>query len=250
MKIGVYSDLHMLPENFHLLRYFDFKTPDVILFCGDITLSFIMDDFLKYVRKQTDKPIVMCYGNHEFYNSGKTIEETTIDLNKILDKYDVYHEPVFINNYHFIPSTLFPEYGNLNDVHDQVKLQTTINDFYYIKDHTIQNMNEYHKNDVKHIYNQVNANESYKVILTHYPPFKELMSPYFPESYTTNYFYNQFVINNNCRDKIKLWAYGHDHYSQTKEVNGILCVSNQKGYVGEAIFKHFKYNKIIELERI
>ena len=237
MKLGIYSDFHITSlqqSNKSIKRLIDnynFASADVILFCGDIATINCIERFLKEVREVTMKPIVMCYGNHEFYNTRLNVEETTIKLNSILDEYDIDHEPVVINNKLFVPSTLFPEYSD--NEFDKFLLRNKINDFRYIKDHTIDKMNDYHVNDKKFIYDAVRTSNIPVVMLTHFPPLSLHKHPRYPDSFATKYFYNNFVLNKYCKENIKLWAYGHDHWATDFYHEGIRFVSNPIGYTGE-----------------
>ena len=77
-----------------------------------------------------------------------------------------------------------------------------------------------------------NSDPDKTIVVTHFPPGRELRHGQIPESLVSAYF------QANCMDLIEkyqpaLWCYGHNHWSDQLQCGGTMVVSNQYGYPRE-----------------
>jgi len=254
MKIQVVSDIHTEFMKFHPLLV---PTSDILMMAGDIGIinTKSLHSFLDYVS-QNWKRAYYTLGNHEFYHSKKTIEKLTAEYEELIGKYDniylltngkYYKE----GNYTIIGNTLWslPEYTNgindfnkINCKNDGIRRKINLHEFRNLHH---KDMYELEKYVMEHPAENI-------LIMTHFPPIKlNACRPKYEDDIRESYFMNEiFKMHKkfNIHKNIKVWIYGHTHYSYTQEIDGILYISNQMGYDDELVTS--RYNEYVSYEII
>ncbi|KAF0973199.1 hypothetical protein FDP41_008406 [Naegleria fowleri] len=100
---------------------------------------------------------------------------------------------------------------------------------------TVQDTNQFHRDDVEWLVEELEKckeNGEEVVILTHHAPLisgtshPRHNSSIYCSAFSTNL---QFIMDK-FSDEIKVWGFGHTHYSNSIQVGKTLLVSNQQGY--------------------
>ena len=246
MKIQYFSDVH--------LEYFSDinevvskieKCADVCVIAGDIGYPWqpSYSQILEAVSK-IFQHVVIIHGNHEYYQTGKTIEEIKTKTREICSFLPNVH---YLDNsyidlkddrgivYRFIGTTLWSHIS---------KPQYTVNDRIYIKEFTVENNNETFRKNVEYLETTLeNSKDTICIVVTHHMPSFSLVDEMYKQSP-----YNQCFASN-CdkliKDPVKAWIFGHTHKRTFQYLNGILCTANPIGYPGEN--KIIDFNETIEI---
>ena len=234
MKLHILSDLHLERDpSFELKNVND---SDILILAGDIgdPNSKEYKDLIQSASKMY-KYIFIIKGNHECYNY--TIQETDGIINYICKEYNnVYYlnrSYIDIDNIRIIGTTLW---SNIIDSQRE-NINIFIRDFQLIKNWSIDTYNLEHTKDIAFIKEQIekslNDNKEL-VVVTHHPPTQlntsnpEYNNSPLSSAYSSNL---EYLLGN----PIKLWIYGHTHYSSQQELNNTKLVSNQKGIISQSI---------------
>ena len=237
MHIQIHSDLHIEKINYDNINGLDFITPssDILVLCGDIgsiykfyQLQLFFNSICKYF-----KIIFYVPGNNEYYNI----------LNKSQELYDLKNKLKSLQNYFDNLIILDKSYYIYNNT---IFCGCTLWSYIFYELPKFVNIYNFNKN----IYNQINFDEKkfiintikfanknkYKlVIITHYPPSKQLLTKQKLKFYYSRLYYNNldYLFNNNL-----VWIYGHTHTNIQTKINNTLLLCNQKGNLKD---KHNKY---------
>jgi predicted phosphodiesterase len=217
---------------------------EVCILAGDIGYPYSQNYsiFMEYINNSFKKTFVIP-GNHEFYKSNKTIEETNEHLTEYFKKFD---KISFLNNNYehyenhcFVGSTLWSK------ITDPLY---EINDVYSIKGLDLIKYNELNKTCINFLENAVQKNDNI-VLITHHMPSKSLIhSKYMTPTMKP---YNQWFYSDmdpfieKHKDKIKCWIYGHTHTPSICKIHNIPFLCNPIGYPNEN--NNSDFNKIFEL---
>lgn len=251
MNILLLSDLHLEKKSIDLnLEYFtEICNPDIICLCGDIGDP-LNQNYQHFLLDCANKCIIKTFvimGNHEAY--GKTLSETSNMISKICKKHD---KLVFLNNsafdvgnIRFLGSTLWSDI----DISESWNIRCDISDFHNILNWGIGQCKQTFSSNITWIQNELNVarnNNIHVVVLTHHVPLLSLGDPKYKGSPLKSAFASDLkkLFSSNS-DIIKLWCYGHDHYSMDIVLEGTRIVSNQYGYNQEQT--RFNKSKVISL---
>lgn len=264
------SDLHIeLMDNFkettEIVSLWDFVKEEGITYylalVGDIgnPMKHSLYEFLQLISPQYER-IYYVPGNHEYYNldypeKTKTgMDQILIDLCQKFSNILYFNNRTdYIGNIKLIGTTLW---SNVPDYLSR-KITRNINDYHLIKKNDLDDLvsittddtNLWNKNSVEFIKHEVD--ENYKcIILTHHAP---LYSDEDEQLYTANPIYmysdNNDAFHNDLANLIKspiiAWIYGHTHYVNIFEYNGVTIATNQLGYSHESTYKTFDPHKYI-----
>lgn len=250
MYIRYFSDIHLELLNSKdlksIIKKIKIDSGQVCVIPGDIGNPYSSNykTFMDFINNNFKKTFIIC-GNHEYYNNGKTIEETNDFLNIFFNQYNnisyLNNDVEIYNNYCFIGTTLW---SRVNEP------RYAINDIKYIKGLTCDKYNNLHDVCFKFL-NKVISNSVHKnIILTHHlPSFKLIDKKY---KIGMNVMYNQWFASNldifmtNNSKKIKMWFYGHTHTPHNTTMYNITFACNPIGYVNEN--KIIDFNKTINIK--
>lgn len=249
MKIALLSDIHA--EFYTSATNWLPPLPsdaDVLVLGGDLHVGELVVELITRISKTLPNThIVFVAGNHEFY--GCNIDKITAFYRESFAANQQVHflenDAVKIKGITFIGATLwtnFPVYRSGDTTqHLKVYAKDNIADFHRI---TIGDDNRSFTPD-----DAVNkcieskafldrtlsaSNPKKTVVITHFPPTRELASPLFPVNPLTSYF-TALCDDLIAQHKPKYWFYGHNHWSDNKKVGATQFVSNQLGYPQEGL---------------
>lgn len=237
-KIQVLSDLH-LEVGPQYLSYTFPKTAPLLLLGGDIGRLADYDGYLKFLEAQVCryKKVFLVLGNHEFYGLDHKDGLKTAQLLQaeptLADKLVLLHRARWDD-----PDSALTILGCTlwsaipNEAHSIV--QSRVKDFERISKWGVERHNEVHAHEVAWLQDQVAQVPPHKrqlLVATHHAPSIHGTSR--PE-HTENPWTCAFATNladQEGWDSVRVWVFGHTHYSTDFTCNGIRLVANQRGYV-------------------
>ena len=234
MKIRLMSDLHTefrLPYKTQPLA--EYRNEDVLVLAGDIASgSKNTIDVIKFFKDQGYPHIVYVPGNHEYYGTSK--QEFDDKMRDKCAKLDNVHflngDSVKLDNVVFIGASLWT---NFNKSHiSETSARRMIADFRLIKGFTPQDAIELYYTHLEYIkYQYEQSAGSQKVIVTHFLPAQQCISPRFKADTTglNDYFANRLD------DWIyhmydSTWLFGHIHDVCDFFIGETRLVANPHGY--------------------
>ena len=245
MLIRYLSDIHLeLLDSAKIQEYINAIKPngeDVCVLAGDIGQP--NDLFMNHISQNFPKTFIIA-GNHEHYNTGRTIEETTEFLANYYQKYPnisfLNNSIEYYNGYCFVGTTLWshitmPDY--------------VINDVYAIRNFSFIKCNQLNRESIGFLEETSKRHENL-IVITHHMPSFTLIDPIYktPPFQLYNQWFacnlDKFIEAN--KDRLKCWIYGHTHKPSNKLIHGIPFVCNPIGYLGEN--KKISFNETVEIE--
>jgi Icc-related predicted phosphoesterase len=214
---------------------------------GDIHVGKSLIDFVQRVNGALPNThIIFIAGNHEFYRQCRT---TTLTIyREAFSSHKMIHflenDYIDIDGVRFIGATLWtgfplhsPKY-TLEEVMTYAK--DNVSDFSLIADET-NPLKMFTPMIAKTLFNESKAeiikileqsNPKKCVVVTHFPPAKQVLHPLYPPDLVTSYF------TTDCLDIINTyqpayWFYGHNHWSDRTSIGSTKLVSNQFCYPNE-----------------
>jgi len=248
MIVRYFSDLHLefiKPIKIHkLLKKIQPGLDEICVLAGDIGNPYHLhyDTFMKFISKNFKKIFIIA-GNHEYYNTTKSIEDTNEYIKKYFENFEnisfLNNNYEIYNNYCFVGTTLWSHISNptykINDVEQ-------IPNFNYIEYNKLNTISiDFLENTLQ--------NNTQCIIITHHVPSFRLIDPEFK---TTQWEpYNQWFccdmdnFINTHQYNIKCWIFGHTHKHSNVTINNIPFLCNPIGYPGENSKIDFTTNIII-----
>lgn len=218
--------------------------PDIV-FYGNYDVLVIAGDFDSYhgikngslasiCEAAFDKPVIFIAGNHEYYSNIKTLEEINDIFKEIESSIDnltiLNNTECMIQGVRFYGGTMW---SSLNTKEPEIRYGDESAIHFNDGSRMVPDkMREQHQLFVEG-YKQFIKKESQekRVVISHFPPLKELWNPRFKEEKPINaYFYadmSKYILNDNAPNA---WFYGHNHYSQEITVGNTLVASSQIGF--------------------
>jgi predicted phosphodiesterase len=293
----VLSDLHLEVGQQYSTFQIPVSAPYLIL-AGDIGRFSDYSPYLAFLKIQCSRfaKVFLVPGNHEFYGTshGDGLElarklETEPDLDGRLvlchqRRFDVPGSDITI-----LACSLWSHIPD--DAQDAVRMK--VNDFKKIKDWSVEAHNHAHQSDLEWLRAEVEAirhqqntpagdnydgrtdgkggrffsqnhqskpNKRSILIITHHAPCKDGTSePRFASNPWNSAFATDLLTGSHEWQDVKLWIFGHTHYSTEFIKDGIRVLSNQRGYVlpgpqrkspegyGKGLWKVFNLRKVVGL---
>ena len=249
MKFQVISDLHA-DSNPYDIKGNKVDDASFLILAGDIAhpteQRFI--DILNDASTSYDK-VFFVRGNHECY--GQTVTRTDEILNETFAQYD---NIIYLNRAAY-------------DVNDRVRVVGTtlwsditsdqmyvakcfISDFRCIKEWSIEKNNEEHTKDVAFLVEEIKRAKHDKkelIIITHHAPYTQGTSHPDHDNSPLSSVFATNLSNLMSNPPIKIWVYGHTHYSANFYKNGVNIVSNQRG-TSEENYKRTRFDPTFTFE--
>jgi predicted phosphohydrolase len=233
VNFQIVSDLHIEYMDNEEIDMKEFITPvaDNLILAGDIGSLYREKQLFNFIEQCCDnfKQVYYVPGNHEYYTL-KFINkvnqlyklrgilysfEKKIPNLKILDRHYVE-----IDNYIIAGCTLWSNLDNNQLPKFRVRI-ADINTRIY---------NIYFKRDVEFINKMIETkrDDQQIIIITHYPPTKNIISPKSFDKFSFLYFSDLDYLL--CKEKIHTWICGHIHFNFNMHTDGgTHLVGNQKG---------------------
>lgn len=241
----VVSDLHLEVNQ----QYSSFELPATapyLLLPGDIGCLADYDQYLAFLQEQDTKfqTIFLVLGNHEFYKESlqsglekarQLEQEPSLNGRLILlhkRRYDVPDTHITI-----LGCTLWSRVPEESKDIGHYKIQ----DYQKIQNWTVDTHNEAHESDLNWLRDEVQAiheenkskppreRRSVLVVTHHAPSLRKTSSPQHERNAWSVAFGTDLLSRS--WEGVKMWVFGHTHYSTEFRVKGIRVVSNQRGYV-------------------
>ncbi|KAG5926930.1 hypothetical protein E4U42_002806 [Claviceps africana] len=239
-RVQILSDLHLEVGQ----QYSSYTFPvsaSYLLLGGDIGRLIDYDGYLKFLERQVSRyeRIFLVLGNHEFYG---------LDYDSGLDEARrLVNEPLLVNTLILLDKTRWDDPNSSltiigctlwSAIPEEASnlIESKINDFKKIAGWTARKHNQVHTSEVSWLRQQIaQAREAPQkrqlLVATHHAPCVEGTSR--PEQ-SNNAWVPAFATDLLCQPGwhgIKVWVFGHTHYTADLVRNGVRLVANQRGYV-------------------
>ncbi|PYI00411.1 calcineurin-like phosphoesterase [Aspergillus sclerotiicarbonarius CBS 121057] len=246
VSFQVLSDLHLEINRQYPLYEIPVCAEHLIL-AGDIGRLTDYDDYRNFLHKQTEQFqwVFLVPGNHEFYNEtftaglekAKQLEQEPCFKGRLIilhqKRFDVPGSGVTI-----LGCTLWSKVPpELMDV-----VRSKAKDFQKIKDWSVEDHNASHDSDLAWLLKEIqsihqenekaekrNKKQSILVVTHHAPSLQRTSSPQHAQNPWRVTFGTDVLSQ--AVDGVKVWIFGHTHYTTDFKEKGVRVVSNQRGYV-------------------
>lgn len=249
LKLRYLSDLHLeFMEKSSITKLINSLRPnnndEICILAGDIDNPYSSSymEFIDSINTNFTKTFIIP-GNHEYYQHGKSVEETNNYLN---DFFKSYNNVTFLNNtyenykeYCFVGTTLWTKI---------TKPEYSINDIHYIKDFDYLKCNQLNMLAIDFLEETVSKNNKC-IIITHHLPSNDLIDIKYKTArmrpYNQWFYCDMEPFIDTYKANISCWIYGHTHTSSIKNIHNIPFICNPLGYPGENT--NIDINKIFEI---
>ncbi|CAG9956843.1 unnamed protein product [Clonostachys rosea f. rosea IK726] len=236
--VQVLSDLHLEVGSQYATYTFPVAAPFLLL-VGDIGRLIDYDAYLEFLVTQVSRfdKVFLILGNHEFYGlefqSGideaqRLSKEPALQKKLVLLHKSRWDDPD--SNLTILGCTLW---SSVPETAFEI-VEYKISDFKKIQNWTVHDHNRVHADELEWLCDQVSlAKESNRTILvaTHHAPCIEGTSrPEHAQNPWTSAFASE-LLGDNSWEGVKVWVFGHTHYTTRFTRRGIELVANQRGYV-------------------
>lgn len=242
MKILLLSDLHTefwkIPdsEKRHELITRFMPEADVAVLAGDIAMgrtnvTKILNLYAKYYEA-----VVYVPGNHEYYGGLALTDFDSVFESRLPNNvYMLNPGTVMLGSVTFIGAALWTNFGE--DIASEMAAKKYITDFRRIKDISIQQVKDafyQHSGYIKHMYEETPGK---KVIVTHFLPALECISPQYQDRDGTTSLLNRYFAND-LGPWIEMledttWLFGHTHDAVDVTIGTTRLIANPLGYPNE-----------------
>ncbi|KAK2762064.1 hypothetical protein FQN54_001071 [Arachnomyces sp. PD_36] len=249
IQFQILSDLHLEAPAAYDVFTITPKAPFLALL-GDI--GYVKDSgFFEFLQQQLKnfRLVFFLLGNHEPYHSDWAETKTKLnrfrdDMNKSFQMNELLGELVFLDQTRYDVSSTVTVLGcTLFSTVIPEQIETVsfgLNDFYHIKDWSIELHQQAHSEDLNWLNSQVESIARLEphrkiVIFTHYSPCTQepAVDPAHAGSSISSGFATD-LSNEICwtDSSVKIWAFGHTHFNCDFEdlKGGKRVVTNQRGY--------------------
>jgi len=233
---------------------------------GDIGLAIHEEKLLRFLERQLEsfKIVFFLLGNHEAYSSSYPFAKSlfTSFRQQCEEKRKVDKS---LGEFVFLDQTRYDVDDNVtilgctlysNVIPEQYQdVRLSLNDFYEIKDWSVEKHNAAHESDVKWLREQLaqlhdKEPERRVMILTHHSPtlVPEANDPRHRNSPLTSAFCTDLVPGGQLNlQQVKVWAYGHTHFNSDVKIEGTRLYSNQRGYISSGFSPDFDAENLVEM---
>ena len=247
MEVKVVSDVHLEKYNEYpgiLLFLGEDVEVDIICLCGDIgdPSSAFYSRFLMDCAESCKIKTFVIIGNHECY--GRTLSTTAALVQNICNRHErlelldnsVYH----IGKLTFVGTTLW------SDVDWRLLASK---DFHEIHDWNITKCKTTFQRNKEWLHSMIAELEKSGhdvVVLTHHVPVIGIGSPLHKNNSLESMYASDLTdIIRTFQGTIKLWAYGHNHFSEDNEIYGVRIISNQVGNIKQHDTRFNQHLKLV-----
>ncbi|KAF7912711.1 uncharacterized protein EAF01_001732 [Botrytis porri] len=247
----ILSDLHLEVCS----QYYTFLIAPVapyLILAGDIGRLIDYEDYLAFLAKQTAQfeRVFLVLGNHEFYHFSRTsaLEQARRLENEaaLNDKLVLCHQKRWDIELGDSQTTILgcTLWSKIDDGAREA-VQARLKDLEKIDNWSIDDHNAAHISDLTWLFNEVtniqNQNKSRAegepekkilVITHHAPTIVGTSSPKNSNNPWGSVFATELLGNSSTNwVDVKVWVFGHTHFTTDMEKNGVRVLSNQRGYV-------------------
>lgn len=249
----IMSDLHLEFSSGDSDQYLQFEIPPkapYLILAGDIgLLAMQYTSYLSFLRRQTEnfEHVFLVLGNHEFYRAPRA--EGLIAAEKMEE--ELQGRLTVLNRKRVdLPDGVTVLGVTLHSMileDNKEYIARLMNDFYLIKDWTVEDHIREHGLDMEWLKKELAAIDAEEatgvdkrvVIVTHHAPsFTGTSAPEHKNSLLGSAFCTEVLSTVEKRwrgaEMVRLWVFGHTHFcTDFSTRGGIRVVANQKGYPNE-----------------
>ncbi|KAJ5995036.1 calcineurin-like phosphoesterase [Penicillium waksmanii] len=243
-EFQILSDLHLEVNR----EYDSFEIPvcsKYLILAGDIGRLVDYDEYLAFLEKQTRKfqTVFLVLGNHEFY--GLSFDSALEKARKLEQEPSLKGRLVWLHQHRVdIPDSKISILGCVlwSHIPENTKeiVSSRTKDFKHIQNWTANQHNVVHTSDLTWLRRELDnihhenlkkpsETRSVLVITHHAPSLQGTSNPKYENSPWSSAFATDLLSQG--LDGVNTWVFGHTHYSTEFNRNGILAVSNQRGYI-------------------
>ncbi|OOF99913.1 hypothetical protein ASPCADRAFT_40845 [Aspergillus carbonarius ITEM 5010] len=268
ISFQVLSDLHLEINQ----QYSSYELPicaEYLILAGDIGRLADYDDYLFFLQKQTHRFefVFLVLGNHEFYSGtfvtglekARQLEQEPSLNGKLVilhqKRFDIPGSGVTV-----LGCTLWSNVPyDLKDV-----VRSKVKDFHKIDDWSVDEHNARHEADRAWLRKEIDLirqengklggkrseKRSILVVTHHAPLLRGTSSPHQARNSWSVAFGTDVLPH--VSDGVKVWVFGHTHYTTEFKEKGVRVVSNQRGYVlpwnrNQRVRDRFDVRKVIRV---
>ncbi|KAL5358879.1 calcineurin-like phosphoesterase [Aspergillus floccosus] len=242
----VLSDLHLEVNQ----QYASYEIPacaEYLILAGDIGRLADYNAYRDFIRKQTERfrVVFLVLGNHEFYNMSIT---AGLEKARQLELEPCFNGRLVLlhRKQYDIPGSHITVLGCTlwSDVPDESKdvVRMRISDFKHITGWTVEDHNANHREDLAWLQSEIrmvhrennyadrqSPKRSVLVVTHHAPLLRGTSSPQHAQNPWRFAFGTDILPL--ASDGVKVWVFGHTHYTTNFRKGQTRVVSNQRGYV-------------------
>ncbi|KND92908.1 Uncharacterized protein TOPH_02420 [Tolypocladium ophioglossoides CBS 100239] len=241
-RLQILSDLHLEIGQQYTSYTFPASAP-LLLLAGDVGRLIDYDGYLKFLQAQASRyeKVFLVLGNHEFY--GLDYETGLHEARRLSDEPTLSNTLILLDRVRWDdPNSTLTILGctlwSAIPEHACQVVESKVHDFKKINRWTIQKHNQVHVEETAWLRQQVallasqdHDSKRRLLVATHHAPCVEGSSrPEHSRNPWTPAFATDLVEQEGW-DGVKVWVFGHTHYSTNLLRNGIRVVANQRGYV-------------------
>ncbi|POR34326.1 Uncharacterized protein TPAR_05470 [Tolypocladium paradoxum] len=241
-RLQILSDLHLEVGQQYSSYTFPASAPFLLL-AGDVGRLVDYDGYLKFLQAQAPRyeKVFLVLGNHEFY--GLDYEAGLHEARRLSKEPSLANTLILLDKVRWDdPNSTLTILGctlwSAIPEHAYQVVESKVHDFSKISRWTVQKHNQVHAEEAAWLRQQVallasQANDSQRRLLvaTHHAPCVEGTSrPEHSRNPWTPAFATDLLGQEGWHG-VKIWVFGHTHYSTNLLRNGIRVVANQRGYV-------------------
>ncbi|KAL3455901.1 Metallo-dependent phosphatase-like protein [Aspergillus heterothallicus] len=241
VPLQILSDLHLEATNAYESFEIPPRSPYLVL-AGDVGRLVDYDAYLAFLQRQTAQfeLVFLVLGNHEFYEfshkegiekARQLANEPVLNGRLILlqrERYNIPESKVTI-----LGCTLWSSIA----ADKQKNIQMRVQDYVKIQGWSTQSHNEAHSQDLAWLKDQVRhvreEGDRKIVVITHHAPMmKHTSAPQHKDSPVASAFGSDLLVSRRMKewDGVKVWVYGHTHFTTDFDKGGVRVISNQRGY--------------------
>jgi predicted phosphodiesterase len=238
-RVQVLSDLHLEAGQQYtsFANSFPATAPFLVL-AGDVGRVIDHDDYLKFIQAQAKRyqKVFLVLGNHEFYDldydsavaqAKSLVREPSLGGKVVLLHRSRWDDPD--SNLTILGCTLWSSIPE--DIFDDVRAK--VKDYQRIISWTPQHHNAAHVKDVTWLKEQVSQATAEKrriMVVTHHAPcITGTSHPKYENNPWTPAFATD-LLGQGTWGAVRVWVFGHTHFSTEFVRNDTRVVSNQRGY--------------------
>ncbi|TVY83022.1 Uncharacterized protein LSUE1_G002427 [Lachnellula suecica] len=247
LPVQFLSDLHLEVGQ----QYASFEIPpsaSYLVLAGDIGRLIDYDSYLKFLTRQTNafEMVFLVLGNHEFY--GLSFKAGLEQARKLESEASLEGKLILLNQTRFdIPGSSITILGctlwSKTHPHARDIVQMKVKDFQKIEDWTVDNHNAAHESDITWLRSQVAAvqeenaalgkgkQERKILIITHHAPSVQETANLHQVGNAWSSAFATDLIKEGDWNGVKVWVFGHTHFTTQFKKCGVKIMSNQRGYV-------------------
>ena len=220
------------------------KKGDVLVLAGDIDIGTKGADFANRCGEVFDH-VILLFGNHEFYHND--INKVREEMGELLASNVHLLDPgyVDIEGVRFVGGTLWSTMG------DDGRSFYEMNDSRIIHDGedilSLERVREMYTGQLSFIEENLSL-DLVNVVVTHHAPSIQMCDlNRYGKGYMNTGYATDTTLLADMEDLITLWISGHTHAAFDKNIDGVRCVSNCRGYAGYELTQGFDPNKVVEI---